>query len=236
MVLPAGDEVEVGLDLVDLDAASERDLTQARRLDLHGERNDVVRRRGVRQRRDDLDGAEDLEIEQRLRRRVDLGGRVGRPLLDVDGAAQRRLGDLLLAGAVAVRVEAGDRDGAEDRERPGHDLEPVVGDVRADVELGLRLDRGVGVAAIGERLLHGGLGVLELLLVEARSAGKRRPRRQARGVGDVLGEALEPDDHDVSIERRRALVDDDLDADVVRLRRSRTWATRACASRKPLER
>jgi len=85
--------------------------------------------------RDDLHGAEDLKIEQRLRRGVDLRGRVRRSRSNVDRAKERPFRDLLLARPVAVRIEPRERDRAKDRGQARNDREAVVDGVLPDVDL-----------------------------------------------------------------------------------------------------
>ena len=68
VVLPPGDEVDVRLDLVDLEATSECDLSKSGGLRLHGQRDDRVGRRRVGKSGDDLDRTEHAEVEQRLSR------------------------------------------------------------------------------------------------------------------------------------------------------------------------
>ena len=192
VVLPARYEVNIGFDLVDLDAAPKGDLAEARRLDLDRERDHRMLGRRLRQRGHDVHGAEDVEVEQRLGRRVDLGRGVGGPFPDVDGAPERGLRDLLRAGARGVRVEAGDGDGPEGRDRTRDDPERVVGARHAEVDLRLRVRGRVRVPAVGERFLHEALGGLELVLVEALPRGDRGPGGLEDGLRMTPPEAKLP--------------------------------------------
>ncbi len=214
VVLPADESVDVGLDRVELGSDAEAKVAELARLDLSDERHDGGRRIGERRR--DVDGAEDLEIEQRLRRSRDLGARVLVALVDVDGAAQRLGVDEVRLRAAAVRIEAHEADRAEASLNAGGHREVVIDRVRAQVGACLGLDGGIGVPAIGEGARDVRLRFLVRVLVEARAARDRRVRRGANGLGVRDGEPVEPLDAHVAVEGRRALVDDDRDADVVR--------------------
>src|SRR5262249_5329106 len=88
--LPAADEVRLRLDRIELDASAEGDVVELRRFDLHRQRYDVVRWRGIGQLRDDLDRGEEAEIQNRLLRGLKGGGGEPLALLDVEGAPHRR--------------------------------------------------------------------------------------------------------------------------------------------------
>ena len=215
VIFPPRDGVEVRFDLVDLDATAQRNLAEARGLDLDDERDHRMWRRRLRQRRHDVDGAEHLEIEQRLRGRVDLGRRVRRPLFDVHGAAKRGLWDFLRPRAAAVRVQPRDRDRAKRAERAGDHLEAVVGRVLPDVDLGLYVRRRVGVSDVGEGSLDRCLRLLELVLVEAFAWGHGGLSGCEDGVDGRLREPVQPGDDDMAVQRGGPFVDDDLDADML---------------------
>ena len=180
--------------------------------------------------------AEDLEVEERLGRRVDRRRSSTGPLRSMFIARRSgRLVDLLRARPGAVGVEADDRDLPEDARRARGDLEGVVDRAGGEVDRGVGLDRRVGVAAIGERPLRSRpsrsgrrprrSGLRPEHLVRLRAAPPPRRRRQPREAVD-----LRP-----AVQRRRPLLDEDLDPDVPRADLL-TRPARACASRNPLPR
>src|ERR1700722_15804827 len=146
--------MEIGLDFIELDASTESDLTQANRLDLDRERHDRVCGWWLGKRGRNFHGAEHFEVQECLDRRIDLRGREGGSFANVDGASQGRFRYLLLARSLAVRIEAGDGDRPKGRSGTGQHLEAVVGYVFADIDLGVGLDRRIGVSPIGERFLY----------------------------------------------------------------------------------
>src|ERR1019366_8473080 len=113
VVFPAREPVDLGLELVELDASAEPHLLQLARLDGNLQRHDARRR--VRDVGGDAHCREDLEVEQSLAGVVDLLRRERLAFFDVDRPAERRFGNLLLSRAAVVRVEALDRDRAEAR-------------------------------------------------------------------------------------------------------------------------
>ncbi len=216
MILPAGEDVKVGLDLVELGADAEPGLAELRRLDTDFESDDGVLGGGLGELGIDLRGAEDLEVEERLGRLVDVLGGVRVPLGDVHRAAERALFDLLRARSVAVGIEADDRDLPERAERARGDLEDVVGGAGGEIDRCVGVDHGVGVAAVGQHTFQITLGLLVGVLVEARPRRQRLVGLRGHGRSDLGGEGGEAVDRRAAVAGRRPLLDEDVDADVVR--------------------
>ena len=135
---------------------------------------------------------EHVEIEQRLRGRLDRGGGVLLARMEVHGSPQGRLLDGRVLRLPLGLGVAHDCDGAEHRPRPGAHAEGVVDGVRGEVRLRVGLDRGVGVPVVGEHARDVGPGLRVALLVEAGALRERGGRGGARGVRDLGGSPSRP--------------------------------------------
>ncbi len=167
MVLPADDPVHIRLDRVELGAESEPYRAELRRFHLNDEGHRP--RRGIREGRHDVNGAEDFEIQERLRARLDVGGGVGRIRLDAERPPQDRLVDLLGRRTGSVRVESGERNRTKDRRDARRHGQQVVDGMRRHVGFRAGGDTGVRVTAIGEGAHDGRAGRGVSLFVEARA-------------------------------------------------------------------
>ncbi len=215
VVFPGGEAVNVGLELVELDAAAQSNLSQPVRLDPHGQRHHVRLGRRIAELGSNLDGAEHFEIEQRPRRILDRRRRVGFSFLDVDRPPHRLFRDLD-RDVLRIRGPSLDGDLPERGWSIGRDGKDGGRGVTNDVDQGVAFDLGICVAAVGQRAPDVVLGLLELVLVE-RLARRKRSVRRARGRGgDVLGQSFQAFEPAWLVIDRGTLFDVDVDADVVR--------------------
>src|SRR6185503_6342555 len=124
VVRPTEEAVDVGLDRVELHAAAELHRVELRALHLDVHRDDRRSASGSREVGNDVDGAEDPEIEHGLPCGIEIGLRKLRTLVEIERAAHRIFGQI---------TEALDDDLAEDGTRSGgyleHDVRRAVHDV-----------------------------------------------------------------------------------------------------------
>ncbi len=212
VVLPARDEVQLGLDLVELDAETEAHLAQFARLDVDGQRDDA--RLGVRQIRRDRHGRKDLQVKQRGRGRVDARGGEGLAGQDVDRAQERRLGDLLRARTGPVRIETLNGNGPERGGVAGSDGQRRMSQAVDDVDVRVALDGRVRVPDVRQRLARGALGLRALVLFERHGSRQHRAYGDPDGRLHPRGKLVDAFDHQIAVDRRRSFFHDDLHADV----------------------
>lgn len=206
LVLPAQVEVRLDLGGVDLQAAAEAGALQLLRLHADEQRHGRARRRGLRERGHDLDSAEGAQFEHGALGPGEDRGRVGVAGREAERAAHGALGELAQA-LDAHLAEGGPGAGArvEDEERVA----------AGEIDVGAPLHRGPGVAAVGERAPHRGLGLAVGLLLEDAPALHERGQSLAHGSGVLRGQVVEAVDARLADEHGPAFVDHHRDVDVL---------------------